>query len=316
LLLKRLLPLLLVMLALMQVGCDDTRQPLRLGTNVWPGYEPLYLAREQGFLDADRVRLVELLSASEVMRAYRNETLDIAALTLDEALLLAQGGIGVQVLLVTDTSFGADAVVAREAGSMQELRGKRIGVETTALGAYMLSRALEESGMTMADIEPVSLEFNQHEQAFIEQQVDAVVTFEPVRSRLLARGAQVVFDSRRLPNEVIDVLVVRPELVERRPNALRHLIRAWYQSLDYIRTHPADAAQQMSTRLQLPPDQVIASMDGLKIPGPADNLDLLHGETRFLLSQAQRLNRIMLENGLIEAQLDLSHFVVARGLLQ
>lgn len=311
----RLLLLCLLLLSLLQVGCRDASQPLRLGTNVWPGYEPIYLARTLGYLDPEKVQLVELLSASEVIRAYRNGTLDMAALTLDEALLLAEDGSDVQILLATNTSFGADAVVVRDADSMQALRGRRIGVETTALGAYMLTRALEQSDMTMADVIPVNLEFNQHEEAFSRGDVDAVVTFEPVLSRLLEQGGQVVFDSRQLPSEVIDVIVVRPELVGPRQAALRHLVDAWYSSLDYMNRQPLDAAQLMSPRLRLSPEQTKASWYGLRLLSRDENLQLLYGREPFLLEQARRLNRVMVENDLMQSELDLSDLIVQPRLL-
>lgn len=67
--------------------------PLRIGTLVWPGYEPLYLARERGYLDPKSVRLVEYPSNSEVTRAFRNRAIEAAALTFDEVHpLLASSG--------------------------------------------------------------------------------------------------------------------------------------------------------------------------------------------------------------------------------
>ena len=65
-------------------GC--MRQPetaLRIGTNVWIGGEPLYLARELGRFDPAVVQLVEYPSASEVMRAYRNQAIDGMVISLD-----------------------------------------------------------------------------------------------------------------------------------------------------------------------------------------------------------------------------------------
>jgi NitT/TauT family transport system substrate-binding protein len=44
---------------------------MRIDTNVWPGYEPIYLAREQGEYSDNEVRLVELPNAGTVIQAYR-----------------------------------------------------------------------------------------------------------------------------------------------------------------------------------------------------------------------------------------------------
>ncbi len=62
----------------------ESRKIINIGTNVWPGYELLYLARELNLLP-QKVRLIEYNNTSEVMRAFRNRTIQGAALTLDEA---------------------------------------------------------------------------------------------------------------------------------------------------------------------------------------------------------------------------------------
>lgn len=75
-------------------GCtpaDDT--PIVVGTNIWLGYEPAYLAETKGLYGDHDVDLRQFSSATEVLRAFRNEAVDIAALTLDEALSLARSGV-------------------------------------------------------------------------------------------------------------------------------------------------------------------------------------------------------------------------------
>ena len=73
---------------------------LRIGTNVWIGSEPLYLARELGHLDPAVVQLVEYPSASEVLRAYRNQAIDGMVISLDELFGLAVDGLQPRIILV------------------------------------------------------------------------------------------------------------------------------------------------------------------------------------------------------------------------
>ena len=86
---------------------------LRIGTNVWIGSEPLYLARELGKLDPAAIQLVEYPSASEVLRAYRNQAIDGMVISLDELLVLSAEGQQPRIILVADVSHGADVVVGR-----------------------------------------------------------------------------------------------------------------------------------------------------------------------------------------------------------
>ena len=121
---------------------------MRVGTNVWPGYEPLYIAQRRGQLAGQPIELVTFPSSAEVMRAYRYGSLDVAATTADEALSLVESLPEQRVVLVCDFSSGADALLAHpELQTFGQLRGRRIGYEPNALGAYVLARALEVSGM-------------------------------------------------------------------------------------------------------------------------------------------------------------------------
>ena len=85
--------------------------------------------------------------------------------------------------MVTDISNGADVILAKpEIQSLKDLKGRRVGVDSTALGAFVITRALGQVGLSPKDIEIVSLGVSEQERAFKQGIVDAVVTFEPVRS--------------------------------------------------------------------------------------------------------------------------------------
>mgnify|MGYP001302401945 CR=1 FL=1 len=73
---RKLLITVLAMLALLAACTREESSPIRIGTNVWIGSEPLYLARGLEYLDSRQIRLVEYPSASEVLRAFRNQAID------------------------------------------------------------------------------------------------------------------------------------------------------------------------------------------------------------------------------------------------
>ncbi len=143
--------LVLLIPSLMQ-GCErGPAPPLRVGSNVWPGYETLYLARSLGIFASTPIKLVELPSVTEVTHAFRNGGLEVAALTLDEALALLQQDTSLRVILVVDVSNGGDAVLARpEITSLAQLKNRRIGVENSAVGAIMLDGLLTTANKSVA----------------------------------------------------------------------------------------------------------------------------------------------------------------------
>src|SRR4029079_11215598 len=94
------------------------------------------------------LQLVEFPRASEVLRAYRNQAIDGMVISLDELFGLAVDGLQPRVILVVDVAHGADVVVGRPGmKTMQDLKGKSVAVESGALGAFVLSRALTLQGV-------------------------------------------------------------------------------------------------------------------------------------------------------------------------
>ena len=200
-----------VCIAWLVVGCGPRYEPpLMVGTNIWAGYEPLYLARDLGYYDGQPLRLVELGSTTQVMDALRTGRLDVAGVTLDEALTLAHEGVPISVIWVMNISAGADVIIARPPlAQVSDLRGRRVGVEQTAVGAYMLQGALQQAGLKVGEVTVVPLPIDEHVAAWRSGSVDALVTFDPARHVLLHEGGQEIFDSRSLPGEIVDVLVAR-----------------------------------------------------------------------------------------------------------
>ncbi len=292
-----------------------SERPLRVATVPWPGYQPLLLAQSLGYVDTARVRLVELANNTQAAAAMRAGMVDAATVTLDEALVLLQDGVDLRVVLVMDASNGADAVLARpEIATLPALRGKRIAVEAAAVGAVMLDAVLSEAGLSSADIRLVTLPVNLHAHAYAEHMVDAVVTYEPVRSQLLALGARVVFDSRQIPGRIVDVLAVRAEAMENHRAGLTQLVAAHFRALDYLSRQPADAYRRIAPYLRVAPDLVRPQFDGLALASLADNGVQLSGASPTLPGQMAALDTLMFRRNLLRMLVPLTHLVDDRFL--
>jgi NitT/TauT family transport system substrate-binding protein len=300
-----LLRLSVLALALMLAACEP-EPTLRIGTNVWIGSEPLYLARELGRLDAATVQLVEYPSASEVLRAFRNQAIDGMVISLDELFGLAVDGLQPRVILVVDVSHGADVVVGRNGmRSMRDLKGKSVAVESSALGAFVLSRALAVNGMQPTDVNIVHLESNEQPTAFEKGVVDGAVTFDPYRAQFLRAGARTLFDSRQIPGEIVDLLAVRDDAIKKHPRAIDALLNGWFDALDYIQRDPKDAARRMGIRQQTSGEQFLEAQGGLHIPSRAENLRMLSGSTPELAVTGRRLMALMVDSKLLRSPVDI-----------
>ena len=300
------------------LGCAREPEPaLRIGTNVWIGSEPLYLARELGRFDPAAVQLVEYPSASEVLRAFRNQAIDGMVISLDELFGLAVEGFDPRIILVVDVSHGADVVVGRNGmRTMHDLKGRSVAVESSALGAFVLSRALAVNNMQPSDVNVVHLESNEQPAAFEKGQVDGAVTFDPYRGQFLRAGAQTLFDSTQIPGEIVDLLAVRAPVLEQRPTQVQALLSGWFDAIDYMQRDPKDAARRMGIRQQTTGEAFLEAQRGLHVPSPEENLRFLGGDKPELAVAGRRLMTLMLDAKLLSKGVDIERMLAPAPLAQ
>lgn len=250
--------------------------PIRIGTVVWPGYEMLYLARSLGHHDDIPVKMVEFVNTPEALRAFQNGVVEAVALTGDEFVRLAEAIPDVRAILVLDFSHGGDVVLAAEGvQNPSELRGRRIAFEPNSVSMYFLNRFLEHHSIPRESVELVPIPLERHEQALLNLEVDAVVTYEPQATRLRQTGANLIFDSANIPGEIFDLLVVREELARRRAGDLAAILAAYFKALEFSRRNPGEASERMARRVGVDPATMGAMMRKVQIPTGEENVKLL-----------------------------------------
>lgn len=294
-------------------GCSEQHvEPLVFGANVWPGYEPAYLARELGYLSDDVVHLAEYNNSTEVIRAFQNGKLQVAALTLDEALALRKNIPDLRVFFVADFSNGADVLLARRGiNNIPQLKGKRIGVEKTALGAYFLALILQANHLSIDDMHVVALPVDEHVAAFRTGHVDAVITFEPASGELRKAGAERLFDSSRVPGKIVDVLVARASDLDQHREQLRQLLAAWFHALHTLRTDTALAYGIVAQREHISPARLSEALHELVLFDKPGVLAQFSGNPAPLLKTAREIQQVLLEQGLLHDKDDLTAFIDA-----
>lgn len=292
--------------ALVLAGCQPVPlSPLKVGMNPWVGYDPLVLARDRGLLDRTQVKVVELSSSSETLRHLRNGLLDGAALTLDEALRLSDDGVDLRIVYLLSRSAGADLVLARpEITRPEQLRGRAIAVEKTTVGALMLQRLLRAANLQPHELRVLNMEASQHLGAIRNGRVDAAVTFEPLAGALRAEGLVPVFDSRQMPGDIVDVLVVHGRVLAERRDQVDALVRGWRRGLQAMLREPALSAQALAVGVDLSPEAYLATLKGLAFYGDQEVPPLLAGRPRALGQQSEGLALTLQQMGLLRESPD------------
>jgi NitT/TauT family transport system substrate-binding protein len=253
--------------------------PLRLGVNPWPGYEALFLAHKHGLFHKHGldVQLVEFTSVGDCLRGYQEGNIDAMASTLIEvALADSTSAQGAPVpILVTDVSEGADFILAKPmVKSVADLKGRRIGVEPASLGMYILERALAKHGLTRADVFPTPMGQEEMRSALASDRVSAIVTYAPYSVDILKDGAEPLFTTREIPNEVLDAVSISPAALARFPGAPAAFVAVWADALAILERDRDESIAAMAARQRITPAEFVESMNGLRLI-PADAQEAL-----------------------------------------
>lgn len=284
----------------------EADEPLRVASSPWPGYEPIYLARDIGYLTRVQANVFELPSSDITLESFRNHSADMATLTLDETLDLLASGVKLRVLFAMDVSNGADAVMATpDIKTLADLKGKRIVVENIPLGVYMLTRTLDAAKLTRDDVQVIPSAENKHPEMYRQGKADAFITFDPFKARLAAMGAHVIFDSSKIPNEIFDLMVVHEDVYLARREEVCGVARQWFRTLEYMKKSPEDASQRIGKRLGVSAAQYQSMVGGITTPALQDNLRLLAGASPDIVTPANNLSQVMQKEGQIRRSVDI-----------
>jgi NitT/TauT family transport system substrate-binding protein len=307
-----LFPVILSPLAMGLQACASSR-PIEIGLHPWPGYEPLLVARQLGWL-SDAVVLSEGQSARDSISGLKDGRLSAACLTLDEVLSVRAEGIPLTVVLVMNESVGADVVLVRpEIRNLPGLKGQRIAVERGAVGEVVLHKTLAAAGLDPKDLHIVNSPVDEHLAMWQAGAIDAAISFPPFAKLLQREGALRLFDSRRFPQTIFDVLAVHRERLKELGSNLNHAVTGHFRGLQHLRLNREDALRRIGAWRGMTFEETDASFRGLHLPSVEANRRLLHTQG-ILVRAAQQLSDLMMANNLLRAPDALKDLVSANHL--
>jgi NitT/TauT family transport system substrate-binding protein len=202
----------------------------------YTGWEPWAYAEDHGILQkwADKyhitIHLTLVPDYIESVKQYTAGRYHGCAMTNMDALTLpAVEGVDSTALIIGDFSNGNDGIVLKGGQAVTDLKGKKVLLVQRSVSRYLLARALALSHLSEKDVTLVNASEHDLAPAFLAARDGAVVTWNPILLNIRnTSDARLVFDSSRIPGEIVDLLVVRTDA----PDALKKaLTGAWYETL-------------------------------------------------------------------------------------
>lgn len=269
----------------------DDKIPIRLGVNIWPGYEYLFLADTLGYYEDEGlvIQLVETNSLDDLRRAFERGKIDGMASTIVEVVQAAANSERLpKIFMVPDFSNGADVIVAANSiNSIKELKGKKVGMALSSLGEYLVARALEKNGLSMADIIPVPMHQESMFKGMELGHVDAVMTYPPTSIKLANElNANTIFSSADIPDEIIDVVTLDASVIESRPDVPIKILRAWSRALEYAEKKPAEAHKMSAFHQGISVEEFKGLLSGIQLLS-------IKEQRRFLVEDHESLTNVI-----------------------
>lgn len=242
---------------------------VRIGTQPWIGYGPWWIAQEQGLFAKHGIeaQLIDFVQDTEVNAAFAAGEMDVANLATHTAIKLFANGVDLRVVLLEDASLEADAIIAG-AGitDVAALKGQTVAYEEGATSDLLLNYALQQNGLTLADIQPAPMPAADAGSALIAGQVAAAVTYEPYISAAKAQdpSVQVIYTGAADPGLISDVLAARTSFAAENPETMAALLEVWDEAVQFLGDNPDEGRAIIAAAVDSSPEELATAFEGVQ----------------------------------------------------
>ena len=244
-------------------------EKLKIGTVVWAGYAPFYVADELDLYKAHdlKVELQFFNDPALIPSAMLGSALDGGMLTYDQMVGGVAKGLKQKVVMPIDFSNGGDAIVAAKSiTSVADFKGKKVGFNPLSPSDFLLAYALKVNGLSAKDIDPINMTPEGIPGAMASGSLPVGVTYEPNVSQILGMPGDkfhVVYSSKDAPGLITDVLAFDEKVIAKRPVAIKALMLGYLDGLAYMQSHPDEAAKIIGKVLGVSADEAKEQMSGV-----------------------------------------------------
>ena len=279
-----------------------------IGYVIWPGYLGLYIASDKGyFKDAGLdVEVRAYPSLTEEYNDFNAGTAQGAAILTLDSVNAAYNGLDHKIVVAIDYSNGSDGIISNsDIKKIADVKGKRVAFEHGTLEEFFLRYALDHNYVDFNDIKAIDLNPEKSAEAFVRGEADVAVTYEPFMSKALReRVGQKIYSSHDAPGLITDTLAFRSDFIDKYPETIDAVIKAYFQAIDFWKNNPQEANIIISKYLGVNVAEVSPQVQGVTILDREDNrtaftfaagLESLYGNMRsigdFVVAHSKNKNQ-------------------------
>ena len=216
------------------------KSEFKVAWSIYVGWMPWDYMQKEGILKkwADKygikIDLVQVNDYIESINQYTAGKFDACGMTNMDALTIpAAGGVDTTALIVGDFSNGNDGIILKgKDKKLADIKGQKVNLVELSVSHYLLARGLGSVGLSEKDIKTVNTSDADIVAASATPQVTALVAWNPQLSVIKAEpNVTEVFDSSKIPGEIIDMMMVKTDVLKDNPKLGKALVGAWFETI-------------------------------------------------------------------------------------
>lgn len=241
------------------------KKNFRMAWSIYAGWMPWPYAQQSGILKkwADKYGITIELKQMDYIESINQYTAGqfdaVLATNMDALTIPAAGGVDTTALIVGDYSNGNDGLTLKGKSSLKDIKGQKVNLVELSVSHYFLARALATVGLSERDVKVVNTSDADIVAAWKTPAVTAAASWNPQLAEIRKEpNTHLVFDSSKIPGEILDMAVVNTEVLKANPALGKALVGAWFETLAVMTGKDAKATAARTA---------MAKLSGTDLPG-------------------------------------------------
>jgi NitT/TauT family transport system substrate-binding protein len=222
---------------------SNSKTKFKMVWSIYAGWNPWEYAKTSGILDkwAKKYGIqiaLERMEYGPSIDAFMTPSIDAVVITNMDALMApVTGGIDCTVSIVGDFSNGNDALITKDNLAIADVTSNTIYLVEKTVSEYLLFRMCEMNpNINASSINVMNTSEAEITSTFIvDVKQKMVITWNPwVMEVMKNDGMTNLFNSSKIPGEILDLTVIKTSVLNQNPNFGKALAGAWYEVMSIM----------------------------------------------------------------------------------
>ncbi len=229
---------------------SETSTKVRFGWQPTLNGSRYFIAHDSGIFSKNGVEVeqVKFLAGPPFFSAFESGSIDVGFMGTPPASIGIAQGVPIKIFAVENYAWGSEAlVVTPQSGikTLKDLRGKRIAAQRGTSGEYALLTALKSVGMTLKDIQYLTLDVTALLPAFAKGDIDGGWYWEPWQGEMREAGGIQIATDVQVGCAGCIVWVARPDWLAKNGDTVHGILRSLDQATVMLKSNPQKVADYL-----------------------------------------------------------------------